>query len=158
MTATAAAIPTATTTPGVLTLRLVEDAVRQSWAADTCSPDDVERAPWQESNPSYGHCDVTALVVQDLLGGDLVLAEVHRRGQQEGYHWWNVLSPGVEVDLTREQFRDGQVLSAARVVVRPRGPLPRRVEAYRALRDRVAARLGLEIPDPYGSLASDGEH
>lgn len=60
----------------------IEKAVRASWAADTCSPDDVARAPWTSDNPAWGHCDVTALAVQDLLGGDLVVGEVHLDGER----------------------------------------------------------------------------
>jgi len=53
----------------------IDRAIRASWAADTCSPDDVARSPWTVENPSWGQCDVTALVLNDLLGGDLVVGE-----------------------------------------------------------------------------------
>ncbi|WP_456114964.1 YunG family protein [Streptantibioticus cattleyicolor] len=58
------------------TLTAIERALRASWAADTCSPDDLARAPWSPGNPAWGHCDITALLVNDLLGGDLVCGEV----------------------------------------------------------------------------------
>ena len=123
------------------TLSEIENAVRASWAADTCSPDDVAREPWSAANPAWGHCDITALLVADLLGGDLVCGEVHHLGTQQGYHWWNRLSSGVEIDLTREQFRRGQEITAARVVPRPPGRPRRRYQEYVLLRDRVDARL-----------------
>ncbi|WP_308296491.1 hypothetical protein [Streptomyces sp. ISL-44] len=47
-----------TTTPW--TLADVEAAIRAGWSAETCSPDDVERAPWTADNPAWGHCDITA--------------------------------------------------------------------------------------------------
>ncbi|WOI61177.1 alpha/beta fold hydrolase [Streptomyces fradiae] len=128
-------------------LRDIEAALRASWAADTCSPDDVERAPWTGGNPSRGHCDVTALVVHDLLGGDLVYGEVRLGGGRLGYHWWNRLPSGAEVDLTREQFRDGETVTGARAVERPAGRLPRRWDAYLRLRERVERRLG-PLPAP----------
>lgn len=131
-----------TTTWNLLDL---DGALRASWAADTSSPDD--RTQWAPDNPAWGHCDITALIVNDLFGGDLVVGEVHLDGEQHGYHWWNRLSNGVELDLTREQFRRGELVTAARVVVRPPGPLPRRWDAYLLLRTRVAARLG-ELPQP----------
>lgn len=53
------------------TLSDIERAFRASWAADTCSPDDVDRADWQADNPAWGHCDVTALLLSHMLGGDL---------------------------------------------------------------------------------------
>jgi hypothetical protein len=125
------------------TLTDVEKAVRASWAADTCSPDDAQRAPWHDGNPAWGHCDITTLVVNDIFGGDLMLGEVHAKdGRQQGYHWWNLLAGGGELDLTYEQFRQGQVVTGARVVKRPPGPLPRRRREYELLRERVAARLG----------------
>lgn len=124
------------------TLGEIEQAVRESWAADTCSPDDVAREPWSERNPAWGQCDVTALVVHDLFGGELLAAEVYLDGEQQGFHNWNRLPGGLEVDLTREQFRRGQTVAAGRVVRRPPGRLPRRREEYRRFRRRVLERLG----------------
>jgi hypothetical protein len=124
------------------TLHDIENALRASWAADTCSPDDQERAGWQAGNPAWGHCDITALLLHDLLGGDLIVGEVHQDGTQHGFHWWNRLPSGIEIDLTRDQFRTGQVISAARVVPRPAGRPPRRDAEYQLLRRRVADRLG----------------
>lgn len=126
----------------VRTLGEIERAVRESWAADTCSPDDVERAPWSAGNPAWGQCDITALVVQDLFGGDLLTAEVYLDGEQQGFHNWNRLPGGVEVDLTREQFRRGQTVAEGRVVRRPADRRPRRWEEYQLFKARVAERLG----------------
>ncbi|MDT0310516.1 hypothetical protein RM780_26740 [Streptomyces sp. DSM 44917] len=123
----------------------IDKALRVSWAAETCSPDDV--AGWRPDNPAWGHCDITALIVHDLFGGDLVVGEVHRDGVQHGFHWWNRLSSGAELDLTREQFRQGQSIRAARVVERPPGPLPRRWAEYLLLRERVRKHLGV-LPEP----------
>ncbi|EFE65979.1 conserved hypothetical protein [Streptomyces viridosporus ATCC 14672] len=120
----------------------IDKALRASWAADTCSPDDLARAGWQPGNPAWGHCDITSLVVNDIFGGDLVVGEVHRGGEQHGFHWWNRLPSKVELDLTREQFQDGQSVTAARVVTRPPGPPPRRREEYLLLRERVIEHLG----------------
>lgn len=63
-------------------------------------------------------------------------------GEQHGYHWWNRLDSGVEVDVTREQFRDGQVVTPKEVVARPVGPV-RRQREYETFRRRVLVRLGL---------------
>lgn len=129
------------TTPG--TLADLEAAIRAGWSAETCSPDDVERAPWTAGNPAWGHCDITALVVQDLLGGELMVGEVWSEGRQQGFHCWNVLPGGMSVDLTREQFRLGQTVTRGRLMgKRPSGRLPRRWEEYRLLRRRVIDRLG----------------
>ena len=129
----------------------VAEALRVCWAADTCSPDDLERAGWSTANPAWGHCDITALIVNDLFGGDLMLGEVQHAGEQQGYHWWNRLGDGSEIDLTREQFRLGQAITGARVVVRPPGRLRRRWEEYLLLRERLASRLGPLPPPARGS-------
>ncbi|ONK12305.1 hypothetical protein [Streptomyces sp. MP131-18] len=124
------------------TLTDIAAALRTGWAADTCSPDDMLRSPWSPDNPAWGHCDITALVIHDIFGGDLVLGDVHLVGRPVGHHWWNRLPNGVEIDLTREQFRHGQTISRPRAVPRPPGPPRRRREAYRLLRARVADCIG----------------
>ena len=88
----------------ILSMAEIDSAVRASWAADTCSADDAVRAPWAADNPAWGHCDITALVLHDLLGGNLMVGEVHLDGEQHGYHWWNRLDSRAEIDLTRVQF------------------------------------------------------
>lgn len=128
-------------------LETLDQAFRAGWAADTCSPDDLARAGWGSDNPAWGQCDITSLIVNDIFGGELVVGEVHFNGNRHGFHWWNRLSSGVELDLTREQFRRGQAVIAARVVRRPPGPLPRRWDEYLLLRERVARHLG-HLPGP----------
>ena len=128
------------------TLTQIERAIRAGWSADTCSPDDVERELWNVDNPAWGQCDITALVVNDLLGGDLVLGEVFHDGGQQGYHWWNRLPGGVEIDLTREQFRLGQTVTAGHAIPRPPGRLHNRWAEYELLRARVGELLGEPLP------------
>lgn len=131
----------------------LDRALRASWAADTCSPDDQEREPWSPDNPAWGHCDITALLVHDLFGGDLLVGEVEHDGVRQGYHWWNALPSGIQLDATREQFRRGQRVGNARAVTRPPGPLPRRWAEYLLLRERVAAHLGA-LPGPAGGISA----
>ncbi|MEU5839107.1 hypothetical protein ABZ820_36340 [Streptomyces diacarni] len=128
-------------------LLALDGALRASWAADTCSPSDLTGVPWRPNNPAWGHCDITALLVHDVFGGELVVGEVRQGSDPRGYHWWNQLPSGVELDLTREQFQQGEVITAPRVVARPQGPLARRWEEYLLLRARVAKRLG-RLPEP----------
>lgn len=124
----------------------LDKALRASWAADTCSPDDLSGHAWTADNPAWGHCDITALIVHDIFGGDLMVGEVHLDGDQHGFHWWNRLPSGVELDLTHEQFQRGETVTAARTVERPPGPL-RRWDEYLLLRKRVIDHLG-RLPDP----------
>ncbi|MGW2225894.1 YunG family protein [Streptomyces formicae] len=122
-----------------LLLSDIESAVRDSWGADTCPPDSTD--PWPPENPARDQCGVTALVLHDLLGGELVRGEVHVDGIRTDYHWWNRLGAGVDVDLTREQFAPQEIVTAGTVIARP--PEIRRCRAeYELLRARVLARLG----------------
>ena len=123
----------------------LEDAIRASWSEDTSSPDN----DWTPDNPSCGQCDITSLVVQDLFGGDLLAADVFRDGERVEAHMWNRLPSGLEVDLTREQFRRGEVIGDPRVVgprpdslADPSHPRYHRYEQYLVLAERVRARLG----------------
>lgn len=76
------------------------------WDAETSAdPDNYERV----GRPSYGQCAVTALVVQDLVGGDLLRVEVTDKvpyGQvgKTVSHYYNLLPDGTELDATRDQF------------------------------------------------------
>jgi hypothetical protein len=100
------------------TLAGIEGIIRSSWGADTCPPD-VHNPVWDPANRARGQCGVTALVVHDLLGGDLVRAEVRAAGERVDFHWWNLLPGGVEVDLTREQFGPEEIVTAAVALARP---------------------------------------
>lgn len=97
------------------TLSEIEAAVRSSWGPDTtfASADYMARGGGQ---PSRGQCGTTALVVQSLLGGDLMVADVEYEGRVEGVHYWNVTPGGVELDLTRDQFIPAESLTNQRRV------------------------------------------
>lgn len=117
----------------------IERAVRDSWSAETCTPE--FRSRWTADNPARDQCGVTAMVLNDLLGGELIRGEVHVAGERVDYHWWNRLGPGLEVDLTREQFGPQETVVGGTVVPRP--PEIRRLrEEYELLRGRVLERLG----------------
>ncbi|GAB3096156.1 YunG family protein [Isoptericola nanjingensis] len=111
-----------------------------AWGPDTCYPH--MSAEWTPEHPSRDQCGMTALVVQDVLGGDLVLAEVHVDGAQIGHHYWNRLPDGTDVDLTADQFRPEETVVGGTVVVRPPDAPRYHREQYELLRDRVLAALG----------------
>ena len=65
--------------------------IQDAWSEET-SPH------WRPDNPPFGQGAVTALVVHDLFGGDIVKAEA-----PSGWHFYNVVE-GERYDLTRDQF------------------------------------------------------
>jgi len=123
-------------------LAAIDRAVRTGWSRDTCDP--VDRPDWSPANPALGQCGVTALVLWELLGGELLLAPVVRAdGSRQGVHYWNRLAAGIEVDLTREQFTAGERVGEPAAVAVPPGPPTRLATEHTLLRRRVRDSLGL---------------
>jgi len=122
-----------------ITLILLEDALHHSWGPDTCAG--WETYGWDPKSPAFGQCAVTALVVQDFIGGKIVKDPEHD-------HYWNVLNDGTEVDLSREQFNESVKLEAkldrARdyMLESDRSIEARTPERYDLLKERVIAYLG----------------
>jgi hypothetical protein len=119
-----------------ITLGELEAAIRASWSAETCDRPDE----WTAENPAFQHCDVTAHVVRDYLGGEILVAGVELDGRRVDRHAWNRLPSGLTVDLTREQFRRGERLEAPEVLETFIGP--QHDERYELLAERVRAKLG----------------
>jgi hypothetical protein len=97
---------------------------------------------WSPLNPALGQCVVTALLVQDEFGGELIRGEINGVA-----HYWNRIGggrnfgvpEGVEIDLTRQQFGSVQMqglwaLPHDRAFVLDWADTDRR---YRILRHRV---------------------
>jgi GNAT superfamily N-acetyltransferase len=123
-----------------VTLEALERSVQAAWSADTAE----DPAAWSPENPARDHCDVTALLVRDLLGGDILVANVLRDGRRVERHAWNRLPSGLTVDLTRSQFQDGEQFDAPRVaepLVLTRDP-----ERYSRFAERVYEELGRRPP------------
>jgi hypothetical protein len=87
---------TATACPSVAPADLLEGLI-ESWSRETSADPDS----WTERNPAWGQCAVTALIVQEYLGGTLFRGEVGPIS-----HYWNQLPSGELIDLTRVQFGD----------------------------------------------------
>ena len=122
----------------------VSEAIVASWGPDTqyATKEQPSRKPGDRSR---GQCGTTALVLQDWLGGEILVAVVCRDGEPVGVHYWNRLPDGSEVDLTGGQFIPGETLSEQRVA--PARPPDRDFQAhpgygpYVLLRERVRALL-----------------
>ena len=79
----------------------LKTALAKAWCAETSASPNA----WMPENPALGQCAVSALVVQDHFGGDLLRSKVGGVS-----HYWNRLPDGREIDWTLRQFK-------------PRGPI-----------------------------------
>jgi len=71
--------------PMTFTLSELESAFRAGRGRDTTCLDAATVARWTSDNPAHGQCGPTALVMQDLLGGNLLIADV-TGGDDESTH------------------------------------------------------------------------
>jgi 8-oxo-dGTP pyrophosphatase MutT (NUDIX family) len=138
---------------GMLTAERLRPMFLAAWGPDTCDPHDL--ASWRTDNPARGQCGTTALVVQDLLGGELVVGDVYVDGVKVGHHWWNQLPDGTEVDLTAGQFHPGETVTKGEVRLRPPDAPGRCRGQYELLRHRILGALADGIPA--ASTFSSGE-
>ena len=70
--------------------------LRTVWSAETASPPES----WSAENPAKNHCSVTALIVQDYFGGDILTTKT-----VGGTHFYNLIG-GTRWDLTVSQFAE----------------------------------------------------
>ncbi|EOP56121.1 hypothetical protein IKQ_01338 [Bacillus cereus VDM053] len=71
----------------------IYEALIKSWSIETSSK-------WTSENPAKGQCGVTALVVQDLYGGEIKKTKVG-----EVWHFYNLID-GKVIDFTETQFNE----------------------------------------------------
>jgi hypothetical protein len=69
----------------------VQSALRKAWSSSTSSQ-------WTADNPAAGQCNVTALVIHELFGGELLKTPL-----PAGDHYYNRIG-GERYDFTASQF------------------------------------------------------
>ncbi|MBR0816588.1 hypothetical protein [Bradyrhizobium liaoningense] len=69
----------------------VQSALRQAWSLSTASQ-------WTADNPATGQCNVTALLIHELFGGELLKTPL-----PGGDHFYNRIE-GQRYDFTASQF------------------------------------------------------
>jgi hypothetical protein len=77
----------------LLNIEQLMEALTKSWSLTSSSK-------WTSENPANGQCGVTALVVNDLLGGDIKKTELSK-----GWHFYNTIN-GKRYDFTASQFKE----------------------------------------------------
>lgn len=118
-----------------MNLKTLEKCLLQSWSAETA------QGEWTPECPSLNQCAITALIVQDYLGGDLLRCKMTNGNS----HYWNRLPDGTEVDLTEDQFnfieakplKDDFVIRARDYVL----SFPETARRYALLKEKVACLL-----------------
>lgn len=70
-------------------------ALHDAWAPSTSA----NPTGWSRDVPSYGQCAVSALVLQDHLGGTLMRSVINGES-----HYWLRTPSGVDLDITVDQF------------------------------------------------------
>lgn len=78
-------------------IKKVENRFKKAWCRATAYK---QSERWLPEHPSIDQCAVTALIVQEEFGGD-ILRSPTREGDS---HYWNRLPDGSEIDLTADQF------------------------------------------------------
>lgn len=83
----------------------LKEKLKTAWSKESS----YEPEKWTAENPSYGQCAITACIVQDVLGGDIVVADYTQPDGVKGQHFFNMVS-GQCIDLTRDQFMPDTVI------------------------------------------------
>lgn len=124
-------------------ITILKKSFADSWSKETSA--DPEN--WIPENPSWGHCAVAALVVQMILGGELLRYDLsgtafsHFRS-----HYRNRLPDGTILDFTEEQF-SGQLPALPEPIVRMRQEVldpvkyPDTVSRYKLFKKHVVSWL-----------------
>lgn len=112
-------------------------ACLKAWNTETCSA--KFRPFWSAENPSAGQCTITAKLVHEFFGGEILWLPLEGGGR----HSFNRIS-GVIVDLACEQFGKDALLDFTEA--QPGDPealvsLPEKAERCELLRGRLAEVL-----------------
>jgi hypothetical protein len=116
-----------------MNLETLKKALKKSWKKDTCYT--PMQKDYDSSNPAYGQCFATVLVVNDYFGGKILKK---KWGVDEG-HFWNLIE-GEEVDLTRGQFTEKEDFSNPIILERVDVEIEKyaeQIERYKILKKRV---------------------
>src|SRR3989344_3519027 len=127
-------------------------AISKSWTRETSA----DPEGWTPDNPAWGQCAVTALTVQDFLGGELVRLDLTGHGNPKvaamRSHYFNRIGEA-ELDISSSQFGDVnrfyQFRSSQEVSVRDRSYLVGNTDTvarYVRLRHEVARLLSGDNP------------
>ena len=111
------------------TLWKLRERLEKVWGPDT-----GREGTWDALCPSRGQCASTAVLLQGMMGGEIVTASV------QGQTHWFLRSQGYDIDLTGDQFGGRKVAIGGRGVLY-RGTRPRRRNGMGPLHPGVGPKL-----------------
>jgi hypothetical protein len=114
----------------MLTFKKLGKAFLYAWDEDTC------QGEWNPQIPSLNQCAVTALVVQDYFGGEMIRCSL----SDNDSHYWNKLPDGNEIDFTFSQFAYTNQVEMGDNVIRTREyvlSFPDTLARYKLLKNEV---------------------
>lgn len=88
-----------------INMQTIKIALQKSWSAETSNSGD-----WSIGNPSLGQCAITACIIQDYFGGEIVNSIVILQNGDKISHYLNLID-GKYIDLTSQQFNEGAIFS-----------------------------------------------
>ena len=94
----------------MITLKVLEKALKNSWRKDTCYK--PMRKDYDKNNPAYGQCYPTVLIVNDFFKGRIL-----EYNFLEGWGHYSNLIDGKEIDLTRCQFDSNQKFPKPKILL-----------------------------------------
>jgi len=126
----------------------LQEALQKSWCKETA----YDAGDWSKENPAIGQCAVTALIVNDYFGGEIVWAEAVQPDGRKISHYFNLID-GKEVDITRTQFPEGTIIpqgaaktkefKTTREFMLSNDNTKKR---YEVLKELVSKRLNIPVP------------
>ena len=122
------------------------DTVSGFWIKETALP--ALRDRWTSETPALGQSGITALLVQDRFGGELVRTVIVGHGS----HYHNRLPNGQEVDLASGEYPDmtpvgePEVRERERVLGSPDALQARTRERYDLLKRAIESVVGPVVP------------
>jgi len=111
--------------------KIVRAALKKSWSARTAKQ-------WSEARPFDGQCNVTAAVVADIFGAEILSTPWNEQTD----HYYNRLVERV-FDLTDEQF-DAPIFYADTVSSHQIASRGFTTEEFETLKSELLANLGLD--------------
>lgn len=146
----------ATSSPTETKQGIVEKLLRQAWCRETCSPNYARR--WSIGLPEAGQCAVSALVVQDLLYGEVMRCEIPEYGSHYYNSVWNY-GRVHSFDCTKLQFPPdveipvGEPVERERILDSERAIAAGTRTRYELLRERVARAMTDEMSSRHAEAA-----